>query len=125
MKWFYNLKIATKLIATFLSVIVLVIGLGVFAIVQLDKVNTASTDISTNWLPTIRTLAQLKFTAARIRSFEQQHILASDKKEFDEIEQSANKQIDNLAKLRKEYETQISEPEERALYPEVSKSIDI
>jgi len=125
MKWFYNLKIATKLIAPFLSVIVLVIGLGVFAIVQLDKVNTASTDISTNWLPTIRTLAQLKFTAARIRSFEQQHILASDKKEFDEIEQSANKQIDNLAKLRKVYETQISEPEERALYPEVSKSIDI
>ncbi|WP_050478124.1 methyl-accepting chemotaxis protein [Herbaspirillum rhizosphaerae] len=125
MKWFYNLKIATKLIATFLSVIVLVVALGIFAIVQLDKVNTASTDISTNWLPTIRTLAQLKFTAARVRSFEQQHIMASEPKEFDEIEQSVNKQIDALLALRKKYEAEITEPEERAIYPDVAKAIDI
>jgi methyl-accepting chemotaxis protein len=125
MKWFYNLNIATKLIATFLSVIVLVVGLGIFAIVQLDKVNAASTDITTNWLPTIRTLAQLKFTAARVRSFEQQHIMASDPKEFDEIEQSVNKQIDALLALRKTYEGQISEPAERAIYPDAAKAIDI
>ena len=124
MKWFYNLKIATKLIATFLSVIVLVLGLGVFAIVQLDKVNSASTDISTNWLPSVRTLAQLKFTASRIRSLELQHILASDSKEFDEIEKSATTYMQELAKLRKEYEGQISEPEERAIYPETNKLMD-
>ncbi|MFL9879630.1 methyl-accepting chemotaxis protein [Herbaspirillum rhizosphaerae] len=125
MKWFYNLKIATKLISTFLSIIVLVIGLGIFAIVQLDKVNTASSDIATNWLPSIRTLAQLKFTAARVRSFEQQHILASEPKEFDEIEQSVNKQIETLLALRKKYEGQMTEPAERAAFPEVSKAIDI
>jgi len=125
MKWFYNLKIATKLIAAFLSVIVLATALGIFAISQLDKVNRASTDIATNWLPTIRTLAQLKFTTARIRSFEQQHILAADAKEFEEIEQSANKQLDALAGLRKKYESQITEPEERAIYPEVSKMLDV
>src|SRR5450830_549028 len=124
MKWFYNLKIATKLIATFLSVIVLVTGLGIFAIVQLDKVNNALMDIATNWLPSIRTLAELKFTASRVRSFEQQHILASTPQEFSEIEQSANKQIENLSKLRKLYETQISEPEERAIYPDAAKAID-
>ncbi|WP_016832514.1 methyl-accepting chemotaxis protein [Herbaspirillum lusitanum] len=125
MKWFYNLKIATKLIATFLTVIVLATGLGVFAISQLDKVNRASTDIATNWLPTIRTLAQLKFTASRIRSFEQQHILAADAKEFEEIEQNANRQLDALAASRKLYESQITEPEERALYPELGKTLDV
>ena len=125
MKWFYNLKIATKLIATFLTVIVLATGLGVFAISQLDKVNRASTDIATNWLPTIRTLAQLKFTASRLRSFEQQHILAADAKEFEEIEQSANRQLDALAASRKLYESQITEPEERALYPELGKTLDV
>ncbi|MFJ9449227.1 methyl-accepting chemotaxis protein [Herbaspirillum sp. NPDC101397] len=125
MKWFYDLKIATKLIAAFLAVIVLATSLGIFAIGQLDKVNRASTDIATNWLPTIRTLAQLKFTASRIRSFEQQHILASDAKEFAEIEQSANKQLEALAASRKLYESQITEPEERAIYPEVSKMLDV
>ncbi len=125
MKWFYNLKIATKLIAAFLAVIVLATGLGVFAIGQLDKVNRASTDIATNWLPTIRTLSQLKFTASRIRSFELQHILASDAKEFEEIEKNANKQLEALAALRKKYEGQITESEERAIYPEAGKALDV
>jgi CHASE3 domain sensor protein len=51
MNWFYDLKIARKLIVTFLAVIVLVGGLGFYAIDQLDKVNQASTNIATNWLP--------------------------------------------------------------------------
>jgi methyl-accepting chemotaxis protein len=124
MKWFYDMKIATKLIATFLAVISLVLVLGIFAIVQLDKVNTASTDIATNWLPTIRTLAKLKLAAARMRSFEQQHILASKPSEFPEIEKNAREQINELTKQRKLYEKLISLPEERALYQELSKTID-
>jgi methyl-accepting chemotaxis protein len=124
MKWFYDMKIATKLIATFLAVISLVLVLGIFAIVQLDKVNTASTEIATNWLPTIRTLAKIKLAAARIRSFEQQHILASNPSDFPEIEKNAREQINELIKQRKIYEKLISLPAEQALYQEMGKVID-
>jgi len=124
MKWFYNLKISRKLISTFSLIIVLVSGLGLFAIQELDKVNQASTDISTNWLPSIRTLSQIKLSLERLRGLEFQHILASQPAEFDSIEQSMNQQIAQLADQQKEYVTQISEPEEKTIYPDVVNSVN-
>jgi len=124
MSWFYNLKIATKLLGTFLCMGIMVTALGIFAIVELNVVNKASTDIAINWLPSVHTLDQLKFTASRVRSLEMQHVLASEPKEFDEIEKSAVTYIAALAQLRKQYEQLISEPEERATYPLVAKDFD-
>ncbi|WP_432239124.1 methyl-accepting chemotaxis protein [Herbaspirillum robiniae] len=123
MKWFYDLKISKKLIATFLVVVAMVAALGAFSIRELDKVNSASTEIATNWLPSIRTLSTIQLTLARVRSFEMQHILAKDAKEYDEIEQASKKQIDVLKKQQALYVSQISEPEEKALYPEVEKLV--
>lgn len=125
MKWFYDLKISKKLIATFLLVVAMVAALGTFSIRQLDQVNSASTEIATNWLPSIRTLASLQLTLSRIRSFEMQHLLAKDVKEYEEIEQSSKKQIDALKKQQALYVTQISEPEEKTVYPEVEKLLAI
>jgi len=125
MQWFYDLKISKKLISVFFIVVALEAALGAFAIRELGRVNQASTEIATNWLPSIRTLSQLKLTLSRIRSFELQHILASTPQEFEEIENNANKQIAALAKQQKDYLGQISEPEEKALYPDVEKSIGI
>jgi len=56
MKWFYDLKIANKLNAAFLVVLIFIVGLGGFSIFQLAEVNKASTDLATNWLPSIDTL---------------------------------------------------------------------
>ncbi|MFL9878581.1 methyl-accepting chemotaxis protein [Herbaspirillum rhizosphaerae] len=125
MKWFYDLKISKKLISVFCIVIALEAALGAFAIRELGRVNQASTDIASNWLPAIRTLSQMKLSLSRIRSFELQHILASTPQEFEEIEKNADKQIANLKKQQDEYLKQISEPEERAIYPEVEKAIAV
>jgi len=125
MKWFYDLKISRKLISVFFIIVALEAALGAFAISELNRVNQASTDIATNWLPSIRTLSQLKLSLSRIRSFELQHILASTPQEFEEIEKNADKQIAALNAQQKDYLTQISEPEERAIYPEVDKGITV
>jgi len=125
MKWFYDLKIATKLISTFLAVIALVVVLGLFSMAQLSKVSAASNEIATNWLPTIRTLAELKLAAARLRSLEQSLLLTDSPQEADSFVQSSNQQVENLLKRRKQYEGLISAPEERAIYPELSKNIDL
>ena len=47
MRWFLNLKIAKKLILSFLAVIILTASLGIFSIIELVKVNTAATEITT------------------------------------------------------------------------------
>ncbi len=123
MKWFYDLKISRKLITTFLLVVTMVAALGIFAVGQLDKVNSASTEISTNWLPSIRSLSTLQLTMSRIRSLELQHILSHDPKEQADIDASTKLYIDSLKKSQATYVTEISEPEEKALYPEVEKLI--
>jgi methyl-accepting chemotaxis protein len=125
MKWFYDLKISRKLISVFFIVVALEAALGAFAIRELSSVNQASTEIATNWLPSIRTLSQLKLSLARIRSFELQHILAATPQEFEEIERNADKQIAALAKQQRDYQIQISEPEEKALFPDVEKALAV
>ncbi|MBB3214710.1 methyl-accepting chemotaxis protein [Herbaspirillum sp. Sphag1AN] len=124
MKWFYNLKIGTKLIVAFLSIMILIAALGIFSIVQLDKVNTASTDIVTNWLPGIRVLGKVKFFMGRIRSFELQHILATDPKEVDDVIGKLNRDLDILAKQRKEYEAIATDPQRQAIYADITKAIN-
>ncbi|WP_034294372.1 methyl-accepting chemotaxis protein [Herbaspirillum sp. RV1423] len=123
MKWFYDLNITKKLISVFFIIIALETVLGTFAIRELGHVNEASTEIATNWLPSIRSLSEIKLSLARIRNIELQHILASSPKEFDEIERNGDQFIAALAKQQQEYQTEISEPEERAVYPEVEKAI--
>jgi len=124
MKSFYDLKIATKLISTFCVILALVFVLGVFALVQLYRVNTAASQIAHSWLPSIRTLSQLKIAAARTRSFEQQHLLAVNDTEYPDIEKNASEQIALLQQARKTYENYISSAEERALYGELNQTID-
>ena len=46
MKWFYDLKIATKLIVSFGVVLLLTLAMGVTGIYSMSRVNQASTDIA-------------------------------------------------------------------------------
>ena len=125
MKWFNNLKIASKLLLSFSIAIVLSIFLGVFSIIQLSKVNEAATAVATNWLPSIQVLGRVKMAMARIRSFEQQHILATTPEDMQTAEKNAAKQIEDLLSLQKKYESLISEEEEKKIYSEVAKSITV
>ncbi|MFL9879993.1 methyl-accepting chemotaxis protein [Herbaspirillum rhizosphaerae] len=123
MKWFYDLKIAKKLILSFSVILLLVTALGGFALIQLNKVNQASNEIASNWLPSIRTLADLKLTLSRLRSFELQHISALTPERAAEADKNATNQLALIIRAQKLYTEQISEPEEKAIYPQAEKQI--
>ncbi|SKA94891.1 methyl-accepting chemotaxis protein [Pseudomonas extremaustralis] len=74
MKWFYDLKISTKLISSFLVVLALTAAMGGFAIVQLGAVNQAAQDIRGNWMPSMRAAAAMRFFAANYRLKENRHV---------------------------------------------------
>lgn len=61
MKWFYDLRIATKLITSFLVVLALTAVMGVFAVIQLGQVNQTATDMRDNWLPSVRLSSGIRF----------------------------------------------------------------
>lgn len=46
MMFFRNLKLAPKLLASFIALLLLTAGLGLFSVVQLDRVNQTTTDLA-------------------------------------------------------------------------------
>jgi len=125
MTWFYDLRISRKLISAFLVVMAMVAGLGIFAITQLQRVDTASTDISSNWLPSIRTLSRLQLSMARTRSFELQHIVSINDQEYAESEKGAATQVEGVKKAQAAYLKEMTVPEEKAIFSGVEKLIAV
>ena len=124
MQMFYNLRIANKLFVSFALILVLCIVLGVFSIGQLAKVNQTSTDLETNWMPSVRLLLEMKYDLARYRTQETQHVLSTSDAEFKTYETRLASSLEQLTNHRSEYEKLISEPEERAGYAEFSRLAD-
>ena len=50
MKWFFDLKIAPKLILSFGAVLVLTVVMGVTGIMSMSRINAASTELAKDWL---------------------------------------------------------------------------
>ena len=122
MNWFNNLKIAKKLILSFAAVIILTVILGIFAIRELKAVNQASTDMATNWLPTIKAAQSIQASLPRMRISELQMITAATPAEREDALKAIKSRLDILAKQRATYEAQISEAEEKLAYEKFSKS---
>ena len=119
MKWFYDLKIAAKLLATFLVVILLVSLLGVFAIYKVGQVNHASSDIATRLLPSIRTLQNMALLMNRIRGSDAQNILLTDQKLMEANKVGTEKMIERLMGQQKILDTMSTTEDERKLYEEL------
>lgn len=123
MAWFYHLNVFKKLMLSFAFIGVLIVGLSGFAIYQLDEVNNASTEISTNWLPSIKAVDNLKLSLARIRSSEYTYLVTKDEQDLNKAVEDGQKKIDLFRKQQAEYEKLISEPEEKIIYKEVTTQI--
>jgi methyl-accepting chemotaxis protein len=118
MKWFNNLKIGRKLAIGFGVIGIMMIGLGIFSVVQLSKVNGSTVDIATNWLPSVKVLGEMRFITSEIRRLELNHVMRTDKNQQAQDIASIHKETDHLAAAEKEYETMISSPEGKKLYDE-------
>ncbi|WP_044530980.1 methyl-accepting chemotaxis protein [Herbaspirillum sp. B65] len=123
MKWFYDLKIAHKLNAAFLVVLLFLVGLGGMSILQLAQVNQSATDIARNWLPSINSLSAISLALARSRSFDMQQLLTDDKKEEQASRERASKQMDILLKEMSIYGGLASEPREKELFVEIQRNV--
>ena len=124
MNWFYDLKIGKKLILAFAIVIVMTCFLGIFSISQLVKVNNASTDIATNWLPSISAGGQMQVSLARFRISESTHIMSAEEEEMAATEKSMATRLEIFKKQQATYAALISESNEKIIYAELLKTLD-
>jgi methyl-accepting chemotaxis protein len=122
MNAFYNLKIFSKLMLSFLAVLSMTVFMGVFSTVQLANVNQTSTDMELNWMPSVRVTEEMNVNIANFRIAELQHILSTDQTEMALYEKDMNKVLLVFEKNRADYLKLISSPEEKKLYDQFDKN---
>ena len=120
----FGLSIRSLLMGLFGLMVVIVTGLGAFAVVKISAINDNTVDIATNWLPSISKLREIEYQAARFRASEGRYILAADAADKDGVQRDLQRRGDALVKLRKEYEPMIASPEERSGYQSFSQHWD-
>jgi methyl-accepting chemotaxis protein len=122
MKWFYDLKIATKLIVSFGAVLLLTLAMGVSGIYSMSKVNDASTDIAENWMPSVHAIMDLRTDVGELRRWELAHMLNDDEQGMAGYEKRMDESLATMKTHREAYQKMISSPEEQALATEFDKT---
>ena len=118
------LSIRSLLMGLFAIMVVVVVGLGAFALAKIAAVNGNTVDIATNWLPSVSDLRSLEYQAARLRTDEARHILSTEDAAMDAVEQDMTKRLARIAEVRRKYEALISSPEEKSLYEAFARNWD-
>src|SRR5688500_15155824 len=108
--------IGRKLLAAFLGVALVTAALGLFSILQLDRVNSASTEIDQNWLPSTQVMGRIDNSIAAFRILELRHNLLTDEAQMAPIEREMLAAQTKVAEAIQAYEPLITSPRERELW---------
>jgi methyl-accepting chemotaxis protein len=121
---FSNLSIRAKIISVVAVLLVVMTGMGLLAVKNMRSINANTVDVSTNWLPSVRVLGDLRAGVITYRNVIREHMLAETLEEKLAAEKTLATVTESNTKIRQSYEPMITSPEERALYAEWSKLWD-
>jgi methyl-accepting chemotaxis protein len=120
MGWFRNLNTGMKLAVAFGIIELLMIGLGMFSLAQLSRVNGTTVQVVNDQMPSVRVLGNLKYDTAAMRRSELSYLLAYEHKE--KWDASMEQAQDDVQQHEKQYEPLVSSEEERTLDQEFRKA---
>jgi methyl-accepting chemotaxis protein len=103
-----RLTVGKKLVGGFLIVAVLALLMGVFAIMQLQKVNNSAVKLGENWLPAAATAATLKANATDAQRVLLRHILEHDPATRAKLEADFSKFVSAYAENAERYRKTIT-----------------
>ncbi|WP_458757210.1 methyl-accepting chemotaxis protein [Afipia sp. TerB] len=117
-----RLSIRTKLFALVTLLLLTLAAVGGFAVLQMRAINTATHDIQSLWLPSIRLLSELRIQAARYRAVLRDTLTEPDEKFMADIERNLAARTKDYETADKAYQPMISSAEERALHEQLNKT---
>ncbi|XQA70875.1 methyl-accepting chemotaxis protein [Xanthomonas sacchari] len=118
------MKIATRIGLGFAAVLLLMVGMGVFTVDKLAKVNQASTDIATNWMPSIHYVQAMNTNLSDLRVAELQHMVTENPQEMRAFDQQMEQILAEYASNRDHYVKLISSEEEKGIYTNFNGEFD-
>src|SRR5712671_5688143 len=119
---FAKYSIRSKITVVVAFLLVAMSAMGALNIRQMYTINSATVDIVTSWLPSVRVLGELRAATITYRAIVRAHLLATDEAGKQLQEDLLAKWIANVDKARKAYEPLITSAEERGFYDEFSTS---
>jgi methyl-accepting chemotaxis protein len=119
MNFLKNMKIGRRLGAGFAVVLALTVIVGAFSINRIARVNEATADLATNWMPSVRVLGEYRAAIAGLRRSESYHLLAVGAAERERDEQHMQGYKTGAEAAWKRYEAMIESDEERKLANEI------
>ncbi len=111
-----SLSIRAKITAVVAFLLVAMTGMGLLAVRNMRAIDASTLDITTNWLPSVRVLGDLRAGVITYRNVIREHMLSETAEEKQATEKVLAGVIEANAKVRQSYERMITSPEERALY---------
>ncbi|MBR1202178.1 MULTISPECIES: methyl-accepting chemotaxis protein [unclassified Bradyrhizobium] len=121
---FAKFSIRAKIIAAVAFLLVALTGMGLLAVWNMRAINASTVDITTNWLPSVRVLGELRAGVITYRNVIREHMLSETLEEKQAAEKTLASVVEMTAKTRVKYEPMITSPEERALYRQWSDTWD-
>ena len=121
MKFFYDLKIAHKLLIGFASLLLITLFIGGFAILQLATVNQNTYELGTNWMPSVNAAMGIKERVSRIRSQEAQLVSAENEHEVEKYYDRVKEAVDGLRVEEDIYSKLLSSENEKKLYADYQR----
>jgi len=118
-----NYRIGTKLGIAFFVVILITAGLGAFSIAQLGKINASAGDLATNWLPSIKSLGDIRESVNRLRRSESSHFLATEPAEKNDIEKKIDESKRKLNEQMGAFEKLVSSEEEKKRFEQYKQHL--
>ena len=121
MQAFRNLKISSKLLLAFVAVLALTTFVGLYAVLQLSRINQASIDIATRWMPSSRMLLNIRATTARYRVNELQYLISTSEQDIGAFDRIMGELWKKTQTNYDNYASFISTAQEKAAYDELGR----
>ncbi|MGI2175177.1 methyl-accepting chemotaxis protein [Shewanella ulleungensis] len=113
-----DIKIGKLLLLGFSIPVIAIIGLMLLSLSQMDTINQQSTEISSNWLPSVQLIERINTQTADLRNDEAVHIISTDAQTIQQVTNTINQKKQQIEKTINDYRVLISSPEEQALVDE-------
>ena len=113
-----DIKIGKLLLLGFSVPVIAIIGLMLLSLSQMNTINQQSTEISSNWLPSVQLIERINTQTADLRNDEAVHIISTDAQTIQQVTNTINQKKQQIEKTINDYRVLISSPEEQALVDE-------
>jgi methyl-accepting chemotaxis protein len=116
MKALRNLRISWKLGLGFAAVVMIGVGVGVYSIYQMSRLNGELQEINSDWMPGIKAATEVRLHTGNLRRNQALYALAQSPAEQDDALRRVDEEIAGIATARGVMEKLLDTGEEKAAY---------